>query len=111
MALPRWKMGDAAVSDTRYFRSSAAVYEQIRAQLDSSYGYPSEATKTETSIPPADTLPKDEDGRVYLGVSRDYCDYILPSQMLEEMLASGAVEEVAEQHYNAVAMPPIDPAG
>lgn len=93
-------MGHRAV---RYFRSTADVYEQIRATLDAAYGYPNEATKTETAIPPADTLPRDESGRVYLGISSEYCDYILPSQMLGEMLASGAVEEISPEVYATVA--------
>lgn len=85
----------------RYFRATAAIYEQIRATLDAAWGYPNASTKTETAIPPAAELPADEQGRVYLAVSAEYCDYILPSQLLPQLLASGAVEEISEDTYRA----------
>ncbi len=37
------------------------------------------------------------------------CNYIVPSQMLPELLASGTVEELAEEQYRAALLPP-DPA-
>jgi hypothetical protein len=85
----------------RYFRSTPEVYEQVRATLDAAYGYPNVETKTLTALPPASALPADSQGRVYLAISADYCDYILPSQMLPELLASGAVEEIDEAAYRA----------
>jgi len=87
---------------TRYFRSHADTYEAIRSQLDRAWGYPNEATKTQTAIPPADTLPRDASGRVYLAISAEYCEFILPSQMLPELLASGAVIEVTAEEYAAL---------
>ena len=90
----------------RYFRSTPAVYGSICVQLDSAYGYPNAETKTERALPLAATLPADSQGRVYLAISAEYCDYILPSQMLPELLASGAVEEVSEAAYRAV-LPPV----
>lgn len=92
---------------TRFFRSTDAVYESIRAQLDAAYGYPNAETKTLTSITPAADAPHDTQGRVYLAISADYCDYNLPAELLPQLLASGAVEETAEADYLA-AMPPID---
>lgn len=93
----------------RYFRSTAAIYEQIRATLDAAWGYPNAATKTDTAIPPAAELPIDEQGRVYLAVSAEYCDYILPSQLLPQLLASGAVEEISEDTYRASIQQPETP--
>lgn len=92
----------------RYFRSALAIYEQVRAQLDAAWGYPNAETKTLTAIPPASECPHDDQGRVYLAISAEYCDYILPSQMLPELLASGAVEEIDEEAYRAV-LPPMEP--
>lgn len=89
----------------RYFRSTAAIYEQVRATLDQAWGYPNAETKTLTAIPPVGELPTDQQGRVYLAISAEYCDYILPSQMLPELLASGAVEEIDAAAYAAV-LPP-----
>lgn len=92
----------------RYFRSDAVTYEAIRAQLDAAWGYPNAETKTETAIPPVAELPADDQGRVYLAISADYCEYILPSQMLPELLASGAVQELTAAEYEA-AVPQQEP--
>ena len=89
----------------RYFRSSPAVYESINAQLDAAYGYPNAETKTERTLPPVAYLPADAQGRVYLAIQNDYCDYILPGEMLPDLLASGAVEEVTAAQYAAL-LPP-----
>lgn len=86
----------------RYFRASLAVYASICEQLDAAYGYPNEATKTYRALPLASELPSDPQGRVYLAVSDDQCQYILPSEMLPELLASGAVDEVTETTYRAL---------
>lgn len=86
----------------RYFRATPSVYEMLRAQLDEAYGYPNEATKTLTAIPLLDSLPSDSQGRVYLAIAADYCEYNLPSEMLPGLLSSGAVEEVDAATYSAL---------
>ena len=86
----------------RYFRATTAVYASIGSQLDAAYGYPNEATKTLRTLPLATNLPSDEQGRVYLAISAEYCDFILPGQILPELLASGAVEEVTAAEYTAL---------
>ena len=86
----------------RYFRSTPAVYDSICAQLDTAYGYPNAETKTERALPLVADLPADGQGRVYLAIQSGYCDYILPGQMLPELLAGGAVEEVDVAAYAAV---------
>jgi len=91
----------------RYFRSAPDVYAAICAQLDAAYGYPNPETKTERTLPLADTLPADAQGRVYLAISADYCDFVLPSQMLPQLLASGAVEEIDEATYRAAVQPQL----
>jgi hypothetical protein len=93
----------------RYFRSTPAVYESICAQLDAAYGYPNAATKTERTLPLVDQLPTDAAGRVHLSIASEYCDFILPGQMLPELLASGAVEEITAAQYAAVLPPPPAP--
>ena len=87
--------------DMRYFRSTPAVYASICSQLDAAYGYPNAETKTERTLPLVGDLPTDSQGRIYLAVSAAYCDYILPGQMLPDLLASGAVEELTESQYVA----------
>lgn len=85
----------------RYFRSTPAVYADICAQFDAAYGYPNAETKTDRTLPLATDLPADGQGRVYLAVDAAYCEYILPGEMLPELLASGAVEELTEAQYVA----------
>lgn len=86
----------------RYFRASNAVYESLNAQLDAAYGYPNAETKTQRTLPPAAELPQDSGGRVYLAITAVYCDYVLPSELLPHLLASGAVEEITEEQYRMV---------
>lgn len=86
---------------TRYFRSSQDVYAAISAQLDAAYGYPNAATKTQSALPPVSELPTDGQGRVYVAISAEYCDYVLPSQLLPELLQSGTVEEIGQAEYEA----------
>jgi len=83
----------------RYFRSTPAVYAAICGQLDAAYGYPNVEAKTERTLPLPSDLPSDGQGRVYLAISADYCDYVLPGQMLPDLLANGAVEELTEAEY------------
>lgn len=88
----------------RYFRATDTAYEAVRSQLDEAYGYPNPESLTATSIPPAWDSPRDEMGMVYLAVSADYCDYILPAQLLAEMIAAGNVEEVTGDAFMSVAI-------
>lgn len=90
----------------RYFRSTPAVYGSICSQLDAAYGYPNAETKTERALPLAADLPADDQGRVYLAISAEYCEYILPSEMLPQLIASGAVQEIDAATYAAV-LPPM----
>lgn len=86
----------------RYFRSTPDVYADICAQLDAAYGYPNEATKTLRTLPLVADLPSDQQGRVYLAVSAEYCEFNLPSELLPQMIAAGLVEEVTAEDYAAV---------
>ena len=90
----------------RYFRSTPAVYRSICSQLDAAYGYPNAETKTERALPLAETLPSDPQGRVYLAISAEYCAYILPSEMLPQLIAAGMAEEITAGQYAAV-LPPL----
>jgi hypothetical protein len=90
----------------RFFRSAPAIYADICAQLDAAYGYPNAATKTERSLPLAADLPSDGQGRVYLAISAEYCDYNLPSELLPQLIAAGLVEEITAEQYAAV-LPPV----
>jgi hypothetical protein len=92
----------------KYFRSTPVVYASICSQLDAAYGYPNAETKTERALPLAADLPTDAQGRVYLAVSAEYCDYNLPSELLPQLIAAGLVEEITAEQYAAV-MPAVEP--
>ena len=91
---------------TRYFRSTDEMLSLVNAQLDAAYGYPNEATRTNTALPPAAECPHDAEGRVYLAVDGTYCDFILPSEMLPQLIDSGMVEEIDEAAYVSI-LPPV----
>ncbi len=91
---------------TRYLRASPSVYAGVCQQLDAAYGYPNAETKTLRSLPLVSDLPSDGQGRVYLAVSADYCDYNLPSELLPQLIAAGLVEEITAAQYAAV-LPPV----
>lgn len=89
----------------RFFRSTDAVYEQVRATLDAAWGLPN-ALGTTTCIEPAATAPHDSQGRVLLAVRDEFCSFPAAAEMLPQLLASGAVEEITEADYRA-AMPQV----
>jgi hypothetical protein len=89
----------------RYFRSALSVYIDVCAQLDAAYGYPNPETKTLRTLPLAADLPSDKQGRVYLGVSAEYCDYNLPSELLPQLIAAGLVEEITAEQYESAPPP------
>jgi hypothetical protein len=91
----------------RYFRAATAVYQGIAAQLDAAWGYPNAETKTERALPLAETLPIDGQGRVYLAVPTAYLDYILPGQLVPDLLSQGLIEEITEAQYQA-ALPEVE---
>ena len=85
----------------RCFRALPAVYVSICEQLDAAYGYPNPETKTERTLPLVGDLPIDAQGRVYLAISAEYCQYNLPAEMLPQLIQSGAVEEIDAATYTA----------
>lgn len=91
-----------------FFRSATAeAYEAVRASLDATYGYPNDATKTLTAIPPASEQPKDVAGRVYLIASDAECMYPAVAELMPQLLASGIVEMVTESEWLSEFPPPF----
>jgi hypothetical protein len=84
----------------RYFRSTDAVYEQARAALDAAWGLPNDKG-TATCIEPAATAPRDAQARIVLAVNDEFCAYTVASDLLPQLLASGAVEEIDAATYRA----------
>lgn len=88
----------------RYFRCLAAdeVYEQIRLSLDAAWGH----VAPMTCIDPAAVAPRDQDGRIILAVWDSFCDFAAVAEMLPQLLASGAVEEIDAATYMAAVSEP-----
>lgn len=86
----------------RFFRSSPAVYEAMRTQLDAAFGYPDGVT--ETVWRPVAQAVKDSQGRCLLAVHASSCDRPAVSASLPGLIASGSVTEIDEATYMA-AMP------
>lgn len=84
----------------RFFRSAAAVYEQARATLDAAWGLPNDKG-TVTCIEPAATAPRDAQSRVLLAVDDSFCTFTVAVDLLPQLLASGAVEEIDRETYMA----------
>ena len=86
----------------RYFRSpSDEVYEQARLTLDAAWGHPNETTKTITCIDPAAVAPRNAQGQIVLAVNDEFCAYSVAAEMLPQLLARGAVEEIDAATYRA----------
>lgn len=85
----------------RYFRSTEAVYESVRQSLDAAWGLPN-SLGTATCIEPAATAPRDTSGRIVLAVKQQFCTFTVAADLLPQLLASGAVEEIDEATYMAV---------
>jgi hypothetical protein len=87
----------------RYFRCDAgdAAYEHARLALDVAWGHPNAATKTMTCIDSAAVAPRDQQGRIVLAVTDEFCAYPAAAQMLELMLGGGAAVEITAADYMA----------
>jgi len=90
----------------RYFRTASdEIYEQARLTLDAAWGHPNAATKTVTCIDPAAVAPRDSQGRVVLAVPESFCEFTVAVNLLPQLLASGAVEEIDAATYQAAVQP------
>lgn len=82
----------------RFFKASESVYENVRLTLNNSWGLP-DSTGTQTCYLPAKDAPRDSQGNLVLAVDDGFCDYTVAKDMLPQLLASGAVEEITESDY------------
>ena len=83
----------------RYFRAPGAVYEQARLTLDAAWGH----QPPTTCIEPAARAPRDAQGRIVVAVADEFCDYSTARELLPQLLASGAIEEIDRQTFDAAA--------
>jgi hypothetical protein len=83
----------------RYFRiTSDAMYEQVRLSLDAAWGH----VPPETCVDPAAVAPRDSQGRILLAVRPEFLAFAAVAEMLPQLLASGAVEEIDASEYQPV---------
>lgn len=85
----------------RFFRADEATYETVRATLDAAWGLPN-ALGTQTCISPAAVAPHDTQGRVLVAVPVAFTTFTVADEMLPNLLAVGAVEEISEPQYRLV---------
>lgn len=85
----------------RYFRSTEAVYESVRLTLDEAWGLPN-SLGTVTCLEPAASAPRDAEGLLLLAVKEEFCTFTVAADLLPQLLASGAVEEMDAAAYHAV---------
>lgn len=83
-----------------YLRSSPAVYEAARSQMDAARGLPSRGQVT--SFTPAAEAPTDAAGTVYLALRQSDLTAPGADPLLASLVASGAVEEITAAEYAAV---------
>lgn len=85
----------------RFFRTdNDGIYEQARATLDAAWGLP-DKLGTVTCIEPAATAPRDSQGRVLLAVADEFCTFSVAVELLPQLIASGAVEEIDAETYRS----------
>ena len=90
----------------RYFAAMPQVYEAARLAIDEAWGLPAHGQRS-CFTPAAEASDVASDGRVLLAVNSQFCDYEFVAQMLPQLLASGAVEEISEAEYmDAPTLPP-----
>jgi len=92
----------------RYFRATEDTYEQIRITLDDAWGLPDQATATATCLPPAEQATKDTQGRCVVAVPEAFCSFTVAVDLLPDLLASGAVEEIDRDTYMAAVTIPSE---
>jgi len=73
--------------------------------LDAAWGLPNGAG-TATCIDPASVAPRDANGMILLAVDDAFCEYAEAAEMLPQLIASGAVEEITAGEYQPAIQSP-----
>jgi hypothetical protein len=84
----------------RFFRATEEVYEGVRLTLDEAWGLPNDIG-TVTCFEPAATGLRDENNLLVLAVRHEFCQFSVASDLLPQLLAAGAIEEIEEAAYRA----------
>ena len=85
----------------RFFAAPEETYEMVRTGLNAAWGLPNDKGTHTCMRPASDNAPRDSQGRVIVAVQSDWCDWVPATEMLPQLLASGAIEEITEAEYLA----------
>ena len=88
----------------RFFATTDATYEAMRAAVDAAWGYPT--PQTLTCVPPAAEQWHDASGRVVIGIRLDWLSWQPVPSMIGGAISAGAVSEIDEATFWAVAPKP-----
>ena len=80
------------------------MYEAVRLELDTAWGH-GPGTGTLTCYTPVAEVPKNSNGTAVLALRSEFCEYPVARELLPQLLASGAVEEIDEAAYQAAVQP------
>jgi hypothetical protein len=81
----------------RFFATTDATYEAMRAAVDAAWGYPTRETLT--CVPPAAEQWHDASGRVVIALTLEWLSWEPVPSMIAGALAAGHVEEIAEATF------------
>lgn len=83
------------------FRASAVAYESARRQIDEALNFPRDGIAT--AFDPAESAPVDAEGRRYVSLTL-FEAAACPTGLLSSLLASGNVEQVTQEDYDAAVL-------
>ena len=75
----------------KFFKTTSTIYESIRNKMDAASGYPS--SEASSWFSPADTVPKDSEGYVYI---------VAIPEISEEFIKAGVLEITKEEYLSSL---------
>jgi hypothetical protein len=81
----------------RFLKAAPAVYESLRAQIDSAWGFPT--LHTQTSMPPAADQNKHADGDCIMAVRVSWLAWEPVATLIPQAIEDGLIAEMSEAEY------------
>jgi hypothetical protein len=81
----------------RFFATTDATYEGMRAAVDAAWGYPTPSTLT--CVPPAAEQWHDASGRVVIALTLEWLSWEPVPSMIGAAIAAGVVVEIDEATF------------
>lgn len=92
---------EMGVRVVKYFLAITSAYDAVRARIDAEYHLPSAGTVS--CLPESDRLPRDDAGRVAVGVYAWMPELPIVREALAGEIRSAAIVEISEEQYVAIA--------